>query len=493
MSSRSKEKVAAAFRKLFRSPEKLDKDGAGPSGSPARRGLLRRHRDGVSPAEAAASMPPSPGAMAKKAIAIASTSEARERAAAVRTRRLMKELKEIQRLQESRPEPIFTVELVNDNLFEWHVRLHQIDPESELAGDLRELHVPHILLHLVFPENFPFAPPFMRVIEPRIEKGFVMEGFSKNRIYRKNDPESELAGDLRELHVPHILLHLVFPENFPFAPPFMRVIEPRIEKGFVIEGFSKNSIYRQNYPESELAGDLRELHVPHILLHLVFPENFPFAPPFMRVIEPRIEKGFVIEGFSKNSIYRQNYPESELAGDLRELHVPHILLHLVFPENFPFAPPFMRVIEPRIEKGFVIEGFSKNSIYRQNYPESELAGDLRELHVPHILLHLVFPENFPFAPPFMRVVEPRIEKGFVMDGGAICMELLTPRGWASAYTVEAVVMQFAASVVKGQGRVARAPPRPAREFSRRRAEEAFRSLVKTHDKYGWVTPSLSDG
>lgn len=80
-----------------------------------------------------------------------------------------------------------------------------------------------------------------------------------------------------------------------------------------------------------------------------------------------------------------------------------------------------------------------------------------------------------------------------LTGGAICMELLTPRGWASAYTVEAVVMQFAASVVKGQGRVARATPRPAREFSRRRAEEAFRSLVKTHDKYGWVTPALSDG
>ncbi|XP_073941982.1 ubiquitin-conjugating enzyme E2Q-like protein 1 [Choristoneura fumiferana] len=251
MSSRSKEKVAAAFRKLFRSPEKIDNDGAGPSGSPARRGLLRRHRDGVSPAEAA-SLPASPATTTLKKKG-ATANDVRERAAAVRTRRLMKELKEIQRSQESRTDPLFTVELVNDNLFEWHVRLHQIDPESELAADLRELHIPNILLHLVFPENFPFAPPFMRVIEPRIEKGFVMEG------------------------------------------------------------------------------------------------------------------------------------------------------------------------------------------------------------------------------------------------GAICMELLTPRGWASAYTVEAVVMQFAASVVKGQGRVARAPLRASREFSRRRAEEAFRSLVKTHDKYGWVTPALSDG
>lgn len=67
-------------------------------------------------------------------------------------------------------------ELINDNLFEWHVRLFHLDPESPLAQDMEELNVPSILLHLIFPDNFPFAPPFMRVVEPRIEKGFVMEG-----------------------------------------------------------------------------------------------------------------------------------------------------------------------------------------------------------------------------------------------------------------------------------------------------------------------------
>lgn len=82
--------------------------------------------------------------------------------------------------------------------------------------------------------------------------------------------------------------------------------------------------------------------------------------------------------------------------------------------------------------------------------ESELAADMRQHGIGHINLQLTFPENFPFVPPFMRVVSPRIEKGFVMEGGAICMELLTPRGWASAYTIEAIVMQFAASIVKGQ-------------------------------------------
>ncbi|XP_074097919.1 transmembrane protein 231 [Cotesia typhae] len=125
-------------------------------------------------------------------------------------------------------------------------------------------------------------------------------------------------------------------------------------------------------------------------------------------------------------------------------------------------------------------------------PESELAADMRELNIPHILLHITFPENFPFAPPFMRVISPRIEKGFVMEGGAICMELLTPRGWASAYTIEAVITQFAASIVKGQGRIAR-KPKTNKEFNRRSAEESFRSLVKAHEKYGWVTPPLAEG
>ncbi|XP_046386103.1 ubiquitin-conjugating enzyme E2Q-like protein CG4502 [Ischnura elegans] len=130
-------------------------------------------------------------------------------------------------------------------------------------------------------------------------------------------------------------------------------------------------------------------------------------------------------------------------------------------------------------------------LYRVD-PDSDLSRDMRELGVPYILLHLIFPESFPFTPPFMRVVSPRIERGYVMDGGAICMELLTPRGWASAYTVEAIIMQFAASIVKGQGRIAR-KAKGTKEFNRRSAEDSFRSLVKTHEKYGWVTPPLADG
>ncbi|KYM84276.1 PREDICTED: ubiquitin-conjugating enzyme E2Q-like protein 1 [Atta cephalotes] len=125
-------------------------------------------------------------------------------------------------------------------------------------------------------------------------------------------------------------------------------------------------------------------------------------------------------------------------------------------------------------------------------PDSKLAADMRELKIPHILLHVIFPKEFPFAPPFMRVISPRIDQGFVMHGGAICMELLTPRGWCCAYSVESMIMQFAASVVKGQAQVARVP-KPNKEYNRQLAEETFKNLVRTHEKYGWVTPPLAEG
>lgn len=41
----------------------------------------------------------------------------------------------------------------------------------------------------------------------------------------------------------------------------------------------------------------------------------------------------------------------------------------------------------------------------------------------------------------------------MLIGGAICMELLTKQGWSSAYTVEAVIMQIAATLVKGKARI----------------------------------------
>lgn len=76
--------------------------------------------------------------------------------------------------------------------------------------------------------------------------------------------------------------------------------------------------------------------------------------------------------------------------------------------------------------------------------------------------------------------------GYVLVGGAICMELLTKQGWSSAYTVEAVIMQIAATLVKGKARIQFGPTRVVNQgqYSLARAQQSFKSLVQIHEKNG---------
>lgn len=43
----------------------------------------------------------------------------------------------------------------------------------------------------------------------------------------------------------------------------------------------------------------------------------------------------------------------------------------------------------------------------------------------HAIHDFVLQDTFPFDPPFVRVITPVISGGYVLGGGAICMELLT--------------------------------------------------------------------
>lgn len=88
-----------------------------------------------------------------------------------------------------------------------------------------------------------------------------------------------------------------------------------------------------------------------------------------------------------------------------------------------------------------------------------------------ILLHFMFQADFPLRPPLVRVVEPLIHSksrtsnqskanfcvftgGHVFEvGGVMCMELLMREGWSAAHTVETLILQIAATLVKGDERV----------------------------------------
>lgn len=83
----------------------------------------------------------------------------------------MKELRDIWR-SESFKNNMYSVEPVNDSLYEWNIRLMSVDPDSPLHHDLVVLKEKEgkdgILLNVTFKDTYPFEPPFVRVVHPVI-------------------------------------------------------------------------------------------------------------------------------------------------------------------------------------------------------------------------------------------------------------------------------------------------------------------------------------
>uniref|UniRef100_A0A8C3TKR5 Ubiquitin-conjugating enzyme E2 Q2 n=1 Tax=Chelydra serpentina TaxID=8475 RepID=A0A8C3TKR5_CHESE len=134
---------------------------------------------------------------------------------------------------------------------------------------------------------------------------------------------------------------------------------------------------------------------------------------------------------------------------------------------------------------FILFAFSTCLIPRVD-PDSPLHSDLQVLKekegVEYILLNFSFKDNFPFDPPFVRVVSPVLTGGYVLGGGALCMELLTKQGWSSAYSIESVIMQINATLVKGKARVQFGANK--NQYNLARAQQSYKSLVQIHEKNG---------
>lgn len=123
--------------------------------------------------------------------------------------------------------------------------------------------------------------------------------------------------------------------------------------------------------------------------------------------------------------------------------------------------------------------------------KSDLQKDLTEYAKrsgkDYIEIEMRFCKDYPFMPPFVRVVRPRFKflTGHVTVGGSICMELLTNSGWRSTNSIESILIQIRAEMYEGGARVEHGS---SYEYGESEAWDAFYRAARNH---GWNVDNLN--
>ena len=104
---------------------------------------------------------------------------------------------------------------------------------------------------------------------------------------------------------------------------------------------------------------------------------------------------------------------------------------------------------------------------------------------PTLDFEVTFPENFPFEPPFIRVVKPKFafRTGHVTIGGSICMESITPAGWSSARSIEGIFMEIISIILAKESNARLDRAQKGMVYSFHEAKAAFERVARDH---GWL-------
>lgn len=123
-----------------------------------------------------------------------------------------------------------------------------------------------------------------------------------------------------------------------------------------------------------------------------------------------------------------------------------------------------------------------------------LAKDMKAAGLSSIVLEIRFGRDYPFSPPFVRVIRPRFLPfgagggGHITAGGAMCMELLTNSGWSSVSTIESVLLQVRVAIMNTEPKPARLECQGAQSQRDYGTSEAVDAYVRACRMHSWQIP-----
>jgi len=116
-------------------------------------------------------------------------------------------------------------------------------------------------------------------------------------------------------------------------------------------------------------------------------------------------------------------------------------------------------------------------------PQYPIGEDMKKYGINEIQLEVKFPTNYPFSPPFIRIISPRFKSqtGHVTQAGALCMEILTEKNWSAACSIESLIITIKSEIIEGDGRLD--PVNYNLPYSENEAKESFIRVARGH---GWL-------
>jgi len=125
--------------------------------------------------------------------------------------------------------------------------------------------------------------------------------------------------------------------------------------------------------------------------------------------------------------------------------------------------------------------------------DGDLGRDVKEWHrrsgKDWVELKIQFSKEYPFKPPFVRVIEPRFQfrTGNVTLGGAICMEMLTLSGWNAILEISSIIMTIRAQMNSAEAKGRLDLTASGSGYSENEAWEAFHRAAANH---GWNSKGM---
>jgi ubiquitin-protein ligase len=115
--------------------------------------------------------------------------------------------------------------------------------------------------------------------------------------------------------------------------------------------------------------------------------------------------------------------------------------------------------------------------------DSQLVIDMKNFDIPFVEIEILFEDNYPYSPPFVRIIYPRFkyQTGHITSKGALCMEILTPNRWSPAYSIESLLIQIKSTITEGGAKID-----PQNYSTRYTLTEAKQSFVLVAKQHGWM-------